>query len=161
MKKIIFIRHAKSDWSSPELSDFDRPLNKRGLRDAPDMGMRLQNTKPDIILLSNAKRTRQTIDLIIENAGWTDIRRVEKDIFYLASESVYLNEISASDNQLNTLVICAHNPGITSVINSLSGENITNVPTCGLAIITFELDEWSAISSNSGSLAHFDFPKNN
>ena len=160
MKTIIFIRHAKSDWSSPQLSDFDRPLNKRGLRDAPNMGARLLSIKPDLILLSSSKRTRQTIDIIAENARWNKVQRIEKDALYLASEKTYLNELSEIDNSFQTLVICGHNPGITSVINSLSGENFGNVPTCGLAIIQFEVNLWRAISMNSGSLVHYDFPKN-
>jgi len=162
MKKITFLRHAKSDWKIPELMDFERPLNKRGKKDAPEMGKRMEKIKerPQLIMLSAAERTKETIQLFSQQAGWKEIEKNEKEWLYLASPQEYIKSVEKLDNHIDHICFCGHNPSITSVINHFSGENLVNVPTCGLAIIEFDVDSWESISQYSGTLIHYDYPKN-
>ena len=162
MKSILFIRHAKSDWDSGVSTDFDRPLNQRGLRDAPAMGQRLKNSNfmPDLILLSSSVRTNQTIDLITKNASWEKANQIEMSALYHGSATNYMTIIGNLTIGLNNVVICAHNPTITVIIPNLSGEKVGNIPTCGMAKIDFEVQEWTEISNNSGNLDFLDYPKN-
>ena len=162
MKKLTLIRHAKSDWNIPELMDFDRPLNSRGKKNAPEMGIRLSkfNEKPQLIFMSASARTKETIQLLLESANWNDIDVIEKDWLYLASPQEYLKTIEKMHDEVDHLCICGHNPTITSVINHLTGENIGNVPTCGIAIIEFDIENWRSVSENSGTMLHYDYPKN-
>ena len=162
MKKVILIRHAKSDWSFPELADFERPLNKRGKKDAPEMGKRLAklNEKPQIVYLSNSERTRETMKLLSKEAHWDEIDKIEKDWLYLASINEYVKTIEKFHDEFDHVCFCGHNPSITSVVNYLAGETIGNIPTCGVAIISFDVDSWKHVSKGSGHLEHYDFPKN-
>lgn len=162
MKKITFIRHAKSDWNLPELMDFDRPLNERGRNNAPNMGARMAKYEecPQLILLSAAVRTKETMKLFSEKAGWQDCKKIEKDWLYLASPQEYIKTVEKLANDLHYICFCGHNPTITAIINYYSGENLVNVPTCGLGMIEFDVDDWSSISRDSGRLMHYDYPKN-
>ena len=163
MKKILFIRHAKSDWSFTDLADIDRPLNKRGKKDAPEMGKRLldRKEKPECIYRSPSMRTTQTIELLSETASWQDVEIKEEDWLYMASRQDFLVGIEKIKNEIDFVCLCAHNPGTTDIVNYLSGENINNMPTCGIAIIEFNTDNWVEVSGGTGKLLLFDFPKNN
>ena len=162
MKQLTFIRHAKSDWSLPELMDFDRPLNKRGKKDAPEMGRRLlsDGDRPQLILLSAAARTIETVELLKETAGWQDVETQEKEWLYLASMEEYIRTIEKFHDEIDHVCFCGHNPTITGIINYLTGVYIGNVPTCGVAIINFKIDSWKHIIEGSGRLKHYDYPKN-
>ena len=162
MKTITFIRHAKSDWGNPGLADYERPLNHRGEKDAPEMGRRLSETdyKPQLIYLSTAERTRQTVKLLAKKAKWKDVDAVEKDWLYLASTEEYIKYIEKLHDELDHVCFCGHNPTITSVINYFTGGHIDNVPTCGIGVIEFKVDQWKTISKDSGRLVHYDYPKN-
>jgi len=162
MKTILFIRHAKSDWGFADLTDIDRPLNKRGKRDAPEMGIRLaeMNTKPEIIYRSPSLRTTQTIDLLTTTAQWLDVKIEEEHWLYHASTHDYLTGIEKVKAEHDVICLCAHNPGITDIVNYLSGEYIANMPTCAIALIEFEINDWKEVSGGTGKLLHYDFPKN-
>ena len=142
--------------------DFDRPLNKRGKSDAPEMGRRLLQggDKPQLIFLSNSARTIETIELIKKHAHWEDVETIEKDWLYLASLDEYIKKIELLDDNLNHISFCGHNPTITSIINYLTGVYIGNVPTCGYAVVNFKVDSWQHIIDGSGRLKHYDYPKN-
>ena len=163
MKKILFIRHAKSDWSFADLADIDRPLNKRGKKDAPEMGRRLcdRKEKPECIFRSPSMRTTQTIELLSDTASWQDVEIKEEDWLYMASRKDFLVGIEKIKNEIDFVCLCAHNPGTTDIVNYLSGENIYNMPTCAIAIIEFNTDYWAEVSGGTGKLLLFDFPKNN
>lgn len=162
MKTITFIRHAKSDWNFPELKDINRPLNKRGLRDAPEMGKRIRkmNLLPEIVFLSPSQRTIQTMDLLSPEAGWGGLEKRIEDWMYPATVSGYLGFIESLNPEVNNIVFCGHNPTITDIVTYLSGQYISNVPTCGMAIINFEVADWNLVSGNAGNLIHYDYPKN-
>lgn len=159
MKKIYIIRHAKSSWSDLSLDDFDRPLNKRGIRDAPFMGEQLKNkaVNPDLILSSPALRAKTTAKTIAKKIGY------KKEIFY--DENIYeasfydlLEILKSQDNTKSILFLFGHNPGL----NMLTGELIDfyeNIPTCGIVEIEFSCEKWKEISSKNSKMISFDYPK--
>lgn len=162
LKSITFIRHAKSSWDYPELNDFDRPLNDRGLRDAPFMGKKLlqYGARFDLIISSPSKRTSLTIQNICSQIKYhyKDIRW-EGSIFH-SSLSDLKKVIAELDNTLNSVAIVGHNPSITSIVNQMQYEElIENVPTAGVVCISFEYDNWQFISSRKGKLEYFIYPK--
>ena len=161
MKTLWLIRHAKSSWKNPHLSDYDRPLNSRGKRDAPFMGKVLykKDITADLIISSTAKRAELTTKHIA-NAINYPIEHIEwNSEFYLCSKASCLNHIERLDNILNTVFIIGHNPGWTDLCNYLSGEYIDNIPTTGMAELRFPIDTWNAISKGLASLSSFEYPK--
>ena len=160
-KRLILLRHAKSSWADVSLDDRDRPLNKRGQRDAPMMGQRLQEkpARPSLILTSPAKRARQTARLIAREIGYPlEFLQTEHEL-YLASPETILEVIAGQDNSFNDIVVCGHNPGITDLANRLSGASIDNVPTCGMVYLEADVNDWSQLGTAPCSLTQFDYPK--
>lgn len=161
MKTIILIRHAKSSWDFPDLSDFDRPLNKRGANDAPMMGKRLRKfrVEPDLIVSSPAKRAYKTAKSISRELGYPKDKILLDDTIYEADLSDLLRVVQGLDNALGIVMIFGHNPGFTLLANFLAGTPVTNIPTCGIFCIDFDLDSWKEIGEKKGILKFFDYPK--
>jgi len=160
-KRLTLLRHAKSSWSDAGLDDRDRPLNKRGERDAPMMGRRLlqKNTRPSLILTSPAKRARQTVRLIAREIGYPiEFLQTEPEL-YLAEPTTLLYVIAQQDNSFNDIVLCGHNPGITELTNQLSGKAIDNVPTCGMVFLEADIAGWDELGNTRCTLEEFDYPK--
>ncbi|MBC7898498.1 MAG: histidine phosphatase family protein [Saprospiraceae bacterium] len=159
MKKLFILRHAKSSWDQPDLADFDRPLNHRGLIAAPFMGELIARKKylPDVIISSPAKRARQTALLIKEAAGAAaDIRYEER--IYEASPQALKQIVSELDEDISSVMIVGHNPGIEGFIKYLTGR-LEAMPTAALASIKLDLEKWSNLSSESGDLEEVVRPK--
>jgi len=132
MLTLYLLRHAKSSWKDQNQSDFDRPLNKRGSKDAVDLGRHLQNTKihPDLVLLSPAKRTRETYQLLAgQLTPRPDVVNVKK--LYEARMADIVGEIQKQAGAATRLMVIAHNPGIESLAWHLTGDD----PSNALAII--------------------------
>lgn len=163
MKQLTLIRHAKSDWDNEALSDFDRPLNKRGQENVPLLTREVYNSGklpiPEKLLCSSAQRTKDTINLLQKFLS-TKITEItfQKEL-YLASSETMENILSSVDNSYSHIAICAHNPGITDFVNNLTKENIYNVPTFGISYIHLEIHDWSEIFSARGELVSFEYPK--
>jgi phosphohistidine phosphatase len=160
MRQLILIRHAKSSWSDPTLNDFDRPLNKRGKRDAPFMAKLLfkKNIRPDLIISSPAKRTKLTALEFAEQFGIKNENILWDDNLYLASYSTLIKKLKQLDNNINTVLIVGHNPGLTDLHNFLCKEEIDNIPTCGAVSLKTDKN-WSEISSDDFKLDFFEYPK--
>ena len=161
MKTLYIVRHAKSSWNFPELGDIDRPLNERGKRSAPEMGLRLANKgiKPNLLISSPAKRARSTAKKIAKMIQYPKDRIIIEDKFYHGMEEDVIQVIRSTPNNNNGLMIFGHNPGFTELANSLSEANIYNIPTCGIVAISFNTDHWKDIGTTSGKLIFFDYPK--
>lgn len=161
MKILTLVRHAKSSWKDAALDDADRPLNKRGKRDAPEMGKRLAKigVKPSLILSSPAKRARRTARDIARAIGYPRGKVVERPAVYLATVDDLLTVLEGLDAGLREVILVGHNPGITDLANFLTGEKLDNVPTCGVVRIRFAQAEWARLKSASGSLELIDAPK--
>ena len=159
MKTLVLVRHAKSSWVDSDLADFDRPLKKRGKKNAPDMANRLKNILSDIdgIISSDAKRAYDTARIFSKSFGGVKIK-TDEDL-YLASSKKIIKVVRKVKDKHDTVCLFAHNPGITMAVNQLSKASIMNVPTCGMAVIRFDIDSWKDLAE-PGELIHYDFPKN-
>lgn len=163
MKTLYVIRHAKSSWDQPGLSDFDRPLNERGKRDAPRMGKRLKEKSiiPHLMLSSPAKRALSTCKRIAETLDYPkDKIKTERDLYH-ADDDQILNVLRRINDKHDVVFMFGHNPGLTDFVNATSDRDnyIDNVPTCGIVAFTFDVDSWQRISFGKGRFLFFDFPK--
>lgn len=161
MKTIYFVRHAKSSWEDTRLRDFQRPLNPRGLRDAPFMG-KLLNAKglpPDKIVSSPALRAKSTARFYANafNYPESDIR--EDPIIYEAFPEDILRLIQGFSNDWAVVYLFGHNPTWTTLANSFAESFITNIPTCGTFRVDAEVDDWAAFTAQTGRLSEFYYPK--
>lgn len=159
MKNLFILRHAKSSWDHPELSDFDRPLNHRGLIAAPFIGeiMAGKHYIPDLIISSPAKRASQTALLVKESSGTNAEIRFDERI-YEASPQALRQIVSELTEETGSAMIVGHNPGIEGFIKYLTGK-IEPMPTAALASITLNIDKWSDLSNNCGDLQEILRPK--
>lgn len=160
MKIIYLIRHAKSSWKDHRLTDFNRPLNKRGKKDAPFMGEKLKekHIKPDLILSSPANRAKKTAQAIAEKISYPAEKIGFNDEFYDASEITILNHIKKLDEKFNSIMIFGHNPGLTQLNNLISDNYIDNIPTCGIVALEYDKN-WSEVGKNSCRIIFFEYPK--
>jgi len=161
VKKIYLIRHAKSSWSEEGMSDYERPLNKRGKKDLPFMATRLKEfgVKPDLILSSPAKRAEKSAKTIAEIIDY-DIDNITFDeSLYDSSYTTYRYLLDSLDDKLNSVFIVAHNPTLTEVGERLSGAILTNIPTCSIVCIEFDVKSFQDIKEESGKIIFFDYPK--
>jgi len=149
-RTLILMRHAKSDWSNDE-ADIDRPLSKRGRRQAPDAGRWLASNidSIDLAVISPANRARSTWDLASAALGDYPQTRID-DRVYAASDSQLLDVVRALPNDVYTVVLVGHNPGIEDLVCLLTGEQVA-IPTSALAVIEFT-GSWSSAGRSSAVL---------
>ena len=161
MKYLYLIRHAKSSWADPSLSDFSRPLNKRGKRDVPVMGQRLSSyhPTPELIISSPAKRARKTARGVGQVLGFEKNEIILDDELYTFSSAGMLEVVRRAPSSIDVLAVVGHNHGLTDCAEMLSGESLINVPTCGIVLISFDTPSWGAIGEGSGRMLLFDYPK--
>ncbi len=159
---LVLIRHAKSSWDEVGLQDFDRPLNKRGQKNAPEMGQRLaaKNFTTDIIISSPAKRAITTAKLIATEIDFDRKKIIQQAEIYEAGLNTLVNVVSTIDDKYHRAVLVGHNPSFTYLCNYLSDAELDNIPTCGIAHIQFDVEAWSDITQHAGKIIEFDFPKN-
>ncbi len=164
--RLIVMRHAKSSWNSAALSDFDRPLNRRGEKDAPEMGRRLQalGVAPDAIVTSPALRVRSTCEFVAAAIGFPEEKIVVDETLYGAGTNGFLDVIAAlrrRDDPPREIMLFGHNPGVTEFVEFLTASRFGNVPTCGAAVIDIVSHAGFPFAAGSGSLVEFEFPKKN
>lgn len=161
MKKLFLIRHAKSSWKDNGLSDFDRPLNKRGKRDAPFMGkiLKEEGIKPDLIVTSPAKRACTTARMIARKLDYPKERINSDETIYEASPGELIKLINNIPIEYKVVMLVGHNPGLTQLSNLLTGKYLENIPTTGIVEINFDANFWKEISINTGKLKSFEYPK--
>jgi len=160
-KRLTIIRHAKSSWEEPDCSDIERPLSRRGLRNAPEMGARLakRNWLPDQLLVSTARRARDTATLIAIEVGFSREQIMVNERLYLAEPSEWREIISALPGWISHAACVGHNPGITELANHFGDALIDNVPTCELIDMTFGVDAWANLFTAKPVAFEFDYPK--
>ncbi len=143
------MRHAKSDWGDESLADHDRPLNKRGRRDAPRMAGWLQSVGrvPTLVLCSTSKRTRETLDLMLEVWGAApDVIHCEN--LYLATADEIFAEIRTFGTTEASIMTLAHNPGTAYAASMLADQSI-EMPTAAVAIFDISVDSWSSLHDDA------------
>lgn len=161
MKDLYLIRHAKSDWSNPDWTDFERPLNKRGLDNAPRMGefLKEQNVLPDIIYSSDANRALSTAQILAEKIGYPINKIIKQHSIYESGVQFYLELITGIDDNMNSAFVVGHNPTQTVLINYLTDAGVSHLPTCGVAHIQVDSDSWEYVSKSTGRLLNLFTPK--
>lgn len=161
VKEVCFVRHAKSNWDQPGLSDFDRPLDKRGLHDAPRMASNMRNLGlvPDFIITSGANRARSTAEFFKKEFDLAAGKFViNNDLYEASAETVYEVLRSAPDTA-RFVYMFGHNPTFTWVANSIAGVHIDNVPTCGIVHIQAHLTTWTKFKPEHAAFIGFHYPK--
>jgi phosphohistidine phosphatase len=159
MKILYIIRHAKSSWEDISLSDFERPLNKRGEKDAPFMGKVLKelHVRPDIVYSSPALRAKMTAEIITKEVHYDkDILFV--DAIYEADVRTLHEFITTIDDENSIVFLFGHNTSLNEVAYKYVGFN-ENIPTCGVVSIVFDIENWSEISERNAKFLSFDYPK--
>ena len=160
MKSILVLRHAKSSWKFPKLSDSQRPLNKRGKQDAPRMGELLieENLVPDLIISSPAVRAISTAEAVAEASDYeNEIQTAEQ--LYLGGINSFLNIMQNVPNHFDRVMVVGHNPGVEDYVEILAGEWV-KMPTAALVHIELPIDDWADLSGNiGGSIRHVWLPK--
>jgi len=174
MLTLSLLRHAKSSWDEPGLGDHERPLAKRGLKAAPKVGAALarMSVKPDLVLCSDAVRTRETLSLILPKLAAPPPQVVYDEVIYMATPAALLMRIrnvetEHSDRKPRHVMVVGHNPGLEELamllIGSGADDDMTRIaekfPTCAVAIIAFETDNWTEIDAGAGRLEHFIMPR--
>ena len=160
MKRIILIRHGKSAWNNPNLSDHQRPLAERGLRDVPVMARRLQadNRLPELILSSSAVRAMQTTELLMHTLGYDSEKLIIYPSLYHASARQMLTVIKEQDDSFSTIALVGHNPGMNELIEEIN-PSFENLPTSGLYGIELSIRSWKETSFELMKTWFFDYPK--
>src|SRR6266849_1792892 len=168
MLRLMLLRHAKSNWSSPGMQDAARPLTDRGEAAARLMGgyMARHSLVPDRVLCSPARRTRETLAGIA--AQWpADMDAVFDQRLYAATPQAVLSIVRAQDNAARTLLVIGHNPGLQEAAELLIAAGDVELrerlrekfPTAALAVIDFTIDKWRSIHERSGRLDRYITPR--
>ncbi len=155
------MRHAKSSWKQPELTDRDRPLNKRGEKDAPKMGKLLKHEelKPERIVSSTAVRARKTAEAVAEKTGYKD-EIVYLDTLYMAEPIGIVEILKTIPGDIKRVLVVGHNPGMEGLAQILS-RKVVSLPTAAIAWIKLPIETWEQLDmSIEGKLKKLWRPKN-
>lgn len=161
IKTLTILRHAKSSWDNSSLPDQDRPLSKRGKRDAPIMASRIQQAgiRPSLILSSPAVRAWTTAKIIAREISYP-IEFLQRDErLYHAGVRRIIDVLREQDVAFNSIMIVGHNPGFTDFANFLLPNLTGNIPTCGVVSVLIESEDWNLKTGKKAELATYDYPK--
>jgi phosphohistidine phosphatase len=148
MKTLLLLRHAKSSWKDDSLDDHERPLNARGKKEAPKMGQLLldQRFLPDVILSSDAKRCRRTVEKVCEAAEYRGETMLSSEL-YLANPATYLKCLAKLPENVARVLVVGHNPGLEELLEALIGR-YEPLTTAALAHVTLPtLERWSDVNA--------------
>jgi phosphohistidine phosphatase len=167
MRRLMLLRHAKSDRSTPGLRDHDRPLNARGRETAPRIGayMASHALVPDLVICSTATRARETWDLVATALGRSPKVRYDERIY--RNDPGVLIELVRTASNGDTLLLVGHNPSFQMfaeiVVASGHGDARQRLrekfPTAGLAVIDFPIEAWDRLHPHSGRLDRMITPR--
>lgn len=160
-KTLYLVRHAKSSWKNPELSDWERPLNKRGKHDAPLIGkfLKQKNEIPELLISSPAKRALKTAGYFADEMHISK-KIVSAESLYMAGINDFISVIENIEDSVNSIMLFSHNPGITEFANYITGSEIDIMPTASTARIDFNINRWKDCRNAKGELRFFISPKN-
>ena len=161
MKRLYLIRHAKSGWESPSQADFERTLSKRGEKDAPEMGNRLnqRGIKPEAVLCSPAVRARMTAEYLQSGILFPEKIILYRREIYEAGLEELLAIVRSLPDDLNEVFFIGHNPGISWLAEYLTKGSLGSLPTCGILCAGFPSGSWADIEEGSADIVFFDYPK--
>ncbi len=158
MRTLLLMRHAKSSWNDPSMTDHERPLNDRGVHDAPRMGERIadRGPVPDLVLCSTARRAVETADAVLAAIEFEG-RLEHFDDLYHASPAAITEVVRESGGEAGCLLVVCHNPGIEEMVERLGGE-YERMPTAAVARFAYS-GEWSEFDRERFTLLEVDRPK--
>lgn len=160
-RTLFIIRHAKSSWEIETISDIDRPLKLKGIRDAYDMARRIKinHEIPNLLISSPAIRALHTADIFtrVLEVKYTHLKIDER--IYGSGVGVIKKILSEQDSAVKNIMIFGHNPDFSELATVLSGNEFIELPTCGMCRITFNSSDWKSISSSNKIDVQLDFPK--
>jgi phosphohistidine phosphatase len=161
MKTLYILRHAKSSWDFPGVKDHDRPLNERGLNNAPMMAERFKQRgeQLDMIIHSSARRAKDTAMLFAAGIGFPTENMVENKAIYDSSINTLLQIVQKADKKWQSIMLVGHNPEFTALVNLFAETPILNLVTCGLVRIELDIKNWSELSPAKAKVLYYDFPK--
>lgn len=160
MKTLLLMRHAKSSWKDDKLSDHERPLKKRGKKDAKLIAKEIKKNDliPDLILSSSAARAKETVKVLADALNYKGKTKFIDEL-YMGEPQDFINALKDVDNKYNTVLVVGHNPGLEAYLQIIDGE-IEAVPTGGLGYLVLVMDDWKDISLETmGDLIGFWRPK--
>tara|TARA_B100000945_G_scaffold51063_2_gene36763 strand:+ start:488 stop:982 length:495 start_codon:yes stop_codon:yes gene_type:complete len=159
MKNLFLLRHAKSSWDNAALTDFDRPLSKRGISNAILLSEHIQkhNITFDLVLSSPSERTQSTLDLVLSSLEHFPTTTFKESIYH-ASPSSLAQLIKEQDDEINNLLVIGHNPGLHILTETLTNQPIVKYPTCAFAKIT-NFNHWKDIDTGILNLESLITPK--
>ena len=162
-KRLVILRHAKSSWNQPGLSDHERPLNGRGRRAATRMGryLRAEGITVDLVLCSSATRTRETLDRL-DLAPGPNVRL--EDGLYGATAAAWIERLHAVADDVGAVLIIGHNPGLQDLVDELLAEvsdrdQVAAFPTAALADLRLPILRWDALGPGIAQLDAFVVPR--
>jgi len=158
MKTLYLVRHAKSSWEF-DLDDHERPLNERGLNDAPKVAQKVAQLidLPQLWLSSDAMRAKTTAVFFAQAFDIPDSKIELRPKLYDFSGQAVVDIICSVDDSVDTLIVFGHNNAMTSIVNFYGNKKIDNVPTCGFTAITFDIERWQDLEK--GKTIHTIIPK--
>jgi phosphohistidine phosphatase len=167
MRRLLLLRHAKTERASPGERDRDRKLTERGRQDAPIIGAYLARHRlvPDLVVASPAARTRETWELVAAALGKAPHLATDERIYNAGTDA--LVELIRETGDVRTLLVVGHNPGLHDLARQLIGsgdvearESLNEkLPTSGLVVIDLAFDDWSKLHNNAGRLERFVSPR--
>ena len=160
MKTLLLARHAKSNWGDKNYTDFDRPLNESGVKDAPIVASYLQQCGYIIneIISSDAVRALQTAEEY-KNHLTSGFGLITHHDLYLASVETITKLVTNISPSHKAVMIVGHNPGMSDALNYYCKEGLYDMSACSVGIVQFEVSKWSDITEGSGDMLGFESPK--
>ena len=160
MKTLLLLRHAKSSWNQPELNDHDRPLNKRGKKEAPKVGncLKANNLVPVLILSSPARRAHETAQAAAEESGFEGQLDQYQDL-YMSDTACYLDILQSLPDTANRVLVVGHNPDLDELLTLLTDVN-QHMTTAALAQIILPISSWQELNeATDGRLQNLWSPR--
>jgi phosphohistidine phosphatase len=147
VKSLLILRHAKSSWKDPELADHERPLKGRGRRAAALIGrfMYENHLRPDLVLSSTAKRASETVEILLESAGFTVEVRYDNSL-YMATAAVFMKTVEQLDSSKQRVLLVGHNPSLEDFLYELTGIR-ERMPTAAIAQVFLDIEKWGDAST--------------
>jgi len=161
MKELLIVRHGKSSWDDPDLTDRERPLKRRGREAAPDMGRRLhaRGIVPERVVTSDARRAYDTAALIAEAMSLGhDALAVEPRLYTERAFNV-LTVARAVDDAWRFVALVGHNPALHDLVHQVSDLRLNKLPTAAVVHLRFAVEHWSAIAPGGAEVVDYDYPK--
>ncbi|MEM7256475.1 MAG: histidine phosphatase family protein [Pseudomonadota bacterium] len=161
MKTIILTRHAKSSWKSDASSDFERPLNKRGVTDVPVMAARLSELgpAPGLIVSSTAVRALQTAEMLMAEMSVPNDLLTTTNTIYEAPARVLIDLTKTLPADVGCAMMVGHNPGMSAACNYLSKDAHVEMSTLAMVCLDLDIENWDEVYPDCATVRWYEYPK--